>query len=171
MTTRAAIRPGDLPQDALLRRYCDLGYTDCYVTELDRAVTHAEYVEAFYTTFVFRLERWILRLALSRPSTDDDVRRLAREDAGAFSAWSVEARARDQLLLCDHVGRTRSWLMTEPIDAARTRLYFGSAVVAEHDPSTNERRLRRTYEALLGFHKLYSRVLLRAARARLEKQR
>jgi hypothetical protein len=33
-------------------------------------VTLAEYVNAFYTTRVFRLERIILKWAVSRPSTD-----------------------------------------------------------------------------------------------------
>ena len=38
-----------------------------------------------------------------------------------------------------------------------TRLYFGSAVV----------RLDLLFNALLGFHKLYSRLLLHAAHSRL----
>jgi hypothetical protein len=93
---------------------------------------------------------------LSMPSSDTDVRRLAQEQAGSFAAWSVEGRAPNQLLLCDFQGRTRSWLMTQPIESG-TRLYFGSAVVP----------LRAPYGVLLGFHKLYSRLLLSAARSRL----
>lgn len=44
----------------------------------------------------------------------------------------VEARGLDQLLLCDFLGHTRSWLMSVPVQASETsctRLYFGSAVV------------------------------------------
>jgi hypothetical protein len=41
---------------------------------------------------------------------------------------------------------------------ARTRLYFGSAVVS----------LSFGFRALLGLHKVYSRVLLHAAKSRLE---
>ena len=166
----SAVRPCDLPADALLRRYVGRGYTDCWSVELDRRVTHAEYVEAFYTTWVFRLERWILAFGVSRPSTDDQARGLAHGHVDAFAAWTVEARAPDQLLMCDYVGRTRSWLMVSDGDApGRVRLWFGSAVVAVavDDRQTGERRLGATYEALLGFHKLYSRILLRAARARL----
>ena len=47
---------------ALLRKYLHRGaYVDCYVTEVARPVSHSEYVEAFYTTVVFKVER-LLRL-------------------------------------------------------------------------------------------------------------
>jgi len=56
------------PDEALTRRYRESGaHTDCYFTELARPVTQAEFVEAFYTTRLFRLERWILRLCVARP--------------------------------------------------------------------------------------------------------
>jgi hypothetical protein len=48
-----------------------------------------------------------------------------------------------------------------------TRLYFGSAVVPVVDAKSGQPTLGFAFRALLGFHKLYSRVLLRAARARL----
>lgn len=167
-TAPHAVRKCALPEGALLHRYVDRGYTDCWSAEVAQRVTHAQYVEAFYTSPVFRLERWILAVAVSKPSSDDGARRLASGDAAAFAAWTVEARAPDQLLLCDYPGRTRSWLMVAPSPAAdRTRLYFGSAVVAIEDPRTGESGLGATYSALLGFHRLYSRVLLRAACARL----
>jgi hypothetical protein len=97
-----------------------------------------------------------------RPSTDEDARRLARDQAETFAAWSVEARAPDQLLLTDFQGNTRSWLMCEP-QGTGTRLYFGSAVV----PTARGAKLGLVYRALLGLHKLYSRALLRAAASRL----
>ena len=54
----AIIRSCELPSNALLNRYLASGaYADCYVTEVTRRVSHAEYVEAFYTTAVFKLER------------------------------------------------------------------------------------------------------------------
>lgn len=120
---------------------------------------------AFYTTWLFRLERWILRLAVARPSTDEEARQLARGEREAFAAWSVEARAPDQLLMCDFTGRTRSWLMVAP--AAGTRLYFGSVVVPVRDPKTGETGLGPVHGPLIGFHKLYSRLLLGAAARRL----
>lgn len=164
----SAVRACELPSDALLRRYRERGYTDCWALAMARPVTHAEFVEAFYTTPVFRLERWILRVAVARPSTDAEARRLAHGEADRFAAWTVEARAPDQLLLCDIAQRTRSWLMVSPAESpGHTTLWFGSAVVAVEDERTGERRLGATYTALLGFHRLYSRILLRGACSRL----
>jgi hypothetical protein len=162
------IQATPLPQAALLRRYASSDhYTDCYTTLIDRTASHDAFVKAFYTTWVFRLERWILRWAVGKPSTDAEAAQLAAGGSESFAAWRVEGRAPDQLLMCDFLGNTRSWLMTAPESGGRTRLYFGSAVVARADPRTGERSLGASYRALLGFHKLYSRVLLSAARARL----
>jgi len=164
------IRTCELPRDSLLRRYLDDrdAYTDCYVTELARPVRHAEYVAAFYTTAVFKLERWLLSWLVARPSTDAEARSLACGELESFAAWNVEARAPDQLLLADFRGRTRSWLMsTVSPDVQTTNLYFGSAVVPVVDKWTGRPQLRSSYGLLLGFHRLYSRVLLRAAVNRL----
>jgi len=153
----------------LTARYSQVGaYCDCYFTDVPRAVTHAEYVEAFYTTALFKLERWLLRLFVSRPSTDAEVRELARHARDTFAAWTVEARAPDQLLLCDFTGHTRSWLMVTPAEApGGTRLYFGSVVVPERNSRTGESGMPAAHGRLLGFHKLYSRMLLSAAARRL----
>lgn len=163
------IRTCALPDHALLRPYLDRGaYTDCYVTEVARPASHAQYVEAFYTTAVFKLERLLLAWLVGRPSSDAQARELASGLTTAFAAWTVEARATDQVLLCDFHGRTRSWLMVAPVpDTGSTRLYFGSAVVQVRDRRTGREGLGFAFRALLGFHKLYSRVLLRAAVNRL----
>ena len=159
------IHAGPLPDEALTHRYREAGAcADCYCTEVDRLVTHAEFVEAFYTTALFKLERWILRCAAALLSTDDEARALARGEREPFAAWTVEARASNQLLLRDVTGRTRSWLMvTKAGQPSGTRLYFGSVVVPVRDPKTGRESLGPMHGGLLGFHKLYSRVLLRAA--------
>jgi len=51
---------------------------------------------AFYTTLVFKLERLILKLAVSRPSTDAQAKQLAAGSIDEFSAWHVEARSENQ---------------------------------------------------------------------------
>ena len=159
----------ELPDDALLRRYLREGaYADCYVTDIARAVSHAEYVEAFYTTTLFKVERLLLAWVVSRPATDLEARQLAAGERSAFAAWSVEARAPNQLLLRDFRGRTRSWLMCQPASGSQvTRLYFGSAVVPHVDRRSGRARMGFAFRALLGFHRHYSRALLRAASNRL----
>jgi hypothetical protein len=165
----ANIRRCELPARALLLTYASGGgYADCYFVDVPGSVSHADYVDAFYTTVLFKLERRLLSWFVARSSTDAQARELALAQRATFAAWSVEARADDQLLLCDFLGNTRSWLMNVPAaDGATTRLYFGSAVVPRIDRRTGERRISFTFRALLGFHKLYSRMLLSAAARRI----
>jgi hypothetical protein len=167
------IQACELPNHALLRRYLNGGaYADCYVAEIAGAISHAEYVEAFYTTTVFKLERLLLSWFVARPSTDAQAGELALGTRSSFAAWSVEAREPDQLLLCDFQGRTRSWLMSAAgSDPQTTRLFFGSAVVPIVGRGTGEARMGFAFRALLAFHKLYSRILLRAAVKRLARSR
>ena len=170
-----SIQTGELPQTALLNKYKRQGaYTDCYFIDVPRAVSQAEYVEAFYTTGVFRIERTILALFASKPSTDLQVKQLANGETKDFAAWSVEDRAPNQLLLCDFLGRTRSWLMSvvdESGDSSKTRLYFGSAVVPNVDPVSGRVSLGFGFHALMGFHRLYSRILMQSAHSQLLRSR
>ena len=168
------IQPHPLPTHALLAKYANSGaYTDCFVTDIARTVSHAEFVEAFYTGALFRVERFLLRVFISKPSTDLQARQLAAGELNEFAAWRVEARAADQLLLCAIDGRTRSWLMVSAADVpGRTRLYFGSALLPKPKPlnspnTTSKSSLGFVFKALLGFHNWYSRALLSAAAARL----
>ncbi|MBL8200336.1 MAG: hypothetical protein JNK40_05120 [Chromatiales bacterium] len=161
-----------LPDGALLGRYAPpRAFADCYVTEVGLPVTIARFVAAFYTTPVFRLERLILALVLSRPSTDTEAVQLANGRMDTFSAWRVEDRRDDQLLVADMKGRTRSWFMVSPDPAGpapRTRLYFGSAVLPVVNPETGAAGMSAGFRALRGFHHYYSEVLLYSARSRLE---
>ena len=165
-----SIQASPLPDNALLATYArDGGYTDCYAVDVPGTISQEQYVAAFYTTAVFKLERMILRLAVSKPSTDTQARQLAAGSTDEFAAWRVEQRNETQLLMCDFTGRTRSWLMTLPLPAQRsggTRLYFGSAIVPAHPGKAG---LGFTFTALLSFHKLYSQTLLHAARNRLRR--
>ena len=172
-----SIHRSELPHGALLGKYQSRGaYADCYVTEVARPVSQAEYVQAFYTTPLFRLERLLLAWLVSKPSTDAQASQLALGPLDSFAAWSVEERREDQLLMCDFQGRTRSWLMVVPMkgeNSGGTRLYFGSAVVPARAARAGTRTpdLGLTFRLLLGFHKLYSRALLFAAMSRLMRQR
>ncbi len=113
----------DLPDDALLGHYArrEDCYTDCYALDFPRTVSLAAYVTAFYTTPLFKLERFILKWAVSRPSSDDQARQVAAGEVERFAAWSVEARTTDQLLMCDMAGRTRSWFKIEAAGSRKKR--------------------------------------------------
>jgi len=167
-----SVKAAPLPDGALLDRYRsdeDLrAYTDCYAVNLDRQVGLAEYVEAFYTGAVFKLERFILGVLMAKPSTDAQARDLALGNTDHFAAWQVEDRAGDQILLCDFRGKTRSWLMIKPSnDGLRTTLYFGSAVVHSKNADPEMGIPSLSFRLLLGFHRLYSKVLLASARRKL----
>ena len=163
----------DLPENSLLWAYrADGAYTDCYVTEIGRKISQFEYVQAFYTTTLFKAERTILKWAVSKPSTDEEACLLAGGRVQTFAAWDVEARQDDQILLSDYRGRTRSWLMSEHSnseDEDSTKLYFGSAVVSTRVRETGELRMEKSISLLLQFHKLYSQALLSSARSRLSR--
>lgn len=156
------------PAGTLLNNYTSIAgaYTDCYTTEIARTVSLSEFVFTFYTTPLFKLERTILTFTVSKPSTDIQAKQVAEGSLAEFAAWTVESRRENELLMCDYLRRTRSWFMTKG-DGSRTHLYFGSAVV----PKTGETSLDFGYRALLGFHQIYSVLLLRSAHARLKRQR
>jgi hypothetical protein len=164
-----------LPSKAHLRTYADIdgGYTDCYAVDIEAELPLSDYVTGFYTTWLFRLERLVLHLIASRPSSDRQIRDFAEGTSDGFAAWAVEARMEDQLLVRDISGRTRSWFMIKARSrdnagtTPTTRLYFGSAVVPRRNKKTNEPELGPVFGFLLGFHKCYSRALLSAAAARL----
>jgi hypothetical protein len=162
-----------LPAQALLAKYAGTGaYTDCYALDVAGTVSHAAYVEAFYTGRVLKVELLLLGLLLAKPSTDAQARQLSLGEIDRFSGWHVEDRNTDQLLMCDFRGKTRSWLMVVPQSEGSTpatRLYFGSAVLPSGTKATGEPRMGALFALLLGFHKRYSRVLLDGARARLAK--
>jgi hypothetical protein len=171
------ITTGTLPDDALLQKYrvaasgdTASAYTDCYQTRIQGQVELSDYVYAFYTSWLFRLERLILRYLVQKPSTDDEARELAEGRIGNFAAWTVEARTSTQLLMCDFQGRTRSWFKVAAVsegDRLSTMLRFGSAVVPAVREDGGKLRAGLAYRVLLPFHRLYSRLLLRAAVLRL----
>ena len=156
-----------LPEEALLQRYRHEGcYTDCYYMEIPRHITMSEYIAAFYTTPIFKVERKILALIAGKHSTDEAVRNLALGHEKNFSVWRVEGRSSNQLLLCDMLGRTRSWLMIEATPSF-SRLYFGSAVMPKSKSAAGKASFGFAFYALHSFHHLYTKALMRAAQAKL----
>ena len=165
-----------VPATSLLRTYREgpdpeawEHFNDCFSVTVDRPVTLAEFVYVFYTSPVFRIERLVLRLA-RLPSTDAEARQLADGKREVFAAWRVAQRTGTQLLMCDVLGRTRSWFCITLLPdgrTSRTLLQFGSGIAAGIEPRTGQRRRSIGFRLLGGIHTLYSQVLLHAACDRL----
>lgn len=167
------VEASTLPDGALLVRYRDMpgAYTDCFTVSVGREVGAREYIEAFYTTWLFKCERFVLFL-IGRGCTDADARALASGEADKFAAWTVEGRAEHQLLVCDFAKLTRSWLMTgtRRDGLAGTQLYFGSAVVPGEKDRLGNPRPTAAFRLLQPVHAFYARALLRAAASKVLRQ-
>ncbi|ESQ74264.1 hypothetical protein [Asticcacaulis sp. AC402] len=151
------------PETSLLNAYHEAkAYTDGYSLDLPFEVTLAEYVEAFYTTWLFKLERLVLATLVDKPSNDKQAAELAAGERIIFAAWTLEAREADQILMCDFLSKTRSWLMCDG-----NRMWFGSAIVPKAVHSNGKAYLGIGFHLLIPFHRLYSKALLRAAAQKL----
>ncbi|MDR7270878.1 hypothetical protein J2X20_003536 [Pelomonas saccharophila] len=157
-----------LPPASLLGQLAEQrgAFADAYTLRFPRAVTLAEFVEAFYTTRLFKAERALISL-LGKPSSDAMARAVARGEGERLAVWTIEARKPDELLMHEDSGATRSWFKVEPGAAGATTLWFGSAVVPRRRGPGGEARMSWVFHALLGFHRWYSRALLSAAARRL----
>ena len=137
---KLTVKKCQIPANTMLDKYSTKGaYVDCYQTETPRQVSFPEFIFAFYTTPLFKLERFILKLTVAKPSTDLQARQLADGSRNEFAAWHVESRKDHEILMCDFRGHTRSWLMVNHIDmngGPQTHLYFGSAVVPIRNSKT-----------------------------------
>lgn len=155
------------PADSLLARLArERGaFADAYTLRLPRTVSLAAFVEAFYTTRLFKVERALIAL-IGKPSSDAMARAVARGEGERIAVWTIEARTADELLMHEDSGATRSWFKAEA-GADGTTLWFGSAVVPRRRGPGGEPRFSWVFHALLGFHRGYSRALLAAAVRRL----
>jgi len=79
-----------VPADTMLGKYLVNGaYTDCYMTEISGPVSFSEFIFSFYTTPLFKIERLILKLSVSKPSTDVQARKLANSEINKFAAVTL----------------------------------------------------------------------------------
>lgn len=168
-----------VPSDSLLKTYQGGArpehwglQADCFAVVVDAPVTLNDFIVAFYTSPVFRLERLILRTLAGAPSSDSDVQSVADGSGTSFAVWRVGERTATQLLMCDRYEKTRSWFQVVPMECGdATVLRFGSAISSSRNRETKILSTGRWFRWLMGFHVLYSRVLLSAARHRLMKRR
>lgn len=166
-----SVKAGPIPEGGLLNTYTlKLGcYTDCFWTDVSGQVTLNDLISTFFNTPVLRLERKILGIFGSRPSTNNDVVGLASGSSDTLAIWEVEARDDNQLLLAVGNGPIRTWLMASQAGTNEnvSRIYFGSAVLPMAFSPSGEPKMSRTFHMLLGFHKLYSCLLLWSTKRRL----
>lgn len=162
MIARAIAVPGD----SLLHRYAlrEDVYTDCFEVMLPVQADMAEFVEAFYSTWLFRLERGVLMLGTRQRISDAQLRDLAAGRSEGFAVWRVEARNASELLLADRHGHTRSYLAFVAKEGGVARLIFGSAVL----PATGG-AMPVWVRAMMPLHRMYSKALLRLAERKLRR--
>jgi len=159
-----------LPDDSLFNSFRGgrhperwVGQGDCFSVTVNQAVPLSEFVVGFYSSPVFRVERLLLGVLAGAKSSDSDVQSVADGSGSTFAIWSVGERTATQLLMCDCYERTRSWFQVVPLAVDRTELRFGSAVASRRNRKTGGVSISRWAYWLMGFHVLYSRLLLRAA--------
>ncbi|WP_432201337.1 hypothetical protein ACRAQ7_03825 [Erythrobacter sp. W53] len=141
----------DVPSSSLLAGFGGPeNYRDCFARDVPSAVSLSNFIEAFYTSAVFRPERLALGL-IRRGANNADAAKLARGKAANFATWDVIERTETEILLRDFQGATASWLCAQPDGDGSTRLLFGSWL---REPD------RTIVRALIPFHVWYSRVLL-----------
>lgn len=138
------------------------GFADSFVTRVPGTVPLPVYVEAFYTSRLFRAERVLLGLA-GHPSTDTEARAVAEGSADRIAVWGHPVRRGDELLMPQLSGATASWFMTRSV-GTETELCFGTIV---RPGKSGAKRMPWVYRALSGFHRLYSRLLLASAARRV----
>ena len=158
--------------NSLLASYAENGYADSYYTELPGHISMEDYVFSFYTTALFKLERFILTWTVLKPSNDLQAKELMDGKTDKFAAWTIEARKDNELLMCDMLKRTRSWFMvkhTDLNDIPRTQLYFGTGIAPATRGATVKTSIGLFFILLLPFHKLYSVFLLLFAKWRLSR--
>lgn len=147
------VQPIDVPAGSLLAAFGKAeDYRDCFARTVEGAVSLDAFIERFYCSMAFQPERLALSL-IGRGASNDDARAVASGKAETFAAWDVMERRENEILLRDFQGATASWLSVQiSADPASTRLMFGSWVGGPES---------RAVKALMGFHVLYSKVLLR----------
>ncbi|HLZ98929.1 MAG TPA: hypothetical protein VKP66_13400 [Steroidobacteraceae bacterium] len=160
-----------VPENSLLKIYRGgsrpehwVGQGDCFSVAVAQSVSLSDFVYAFYTSPVFRIERAILRILAGAPSTDTEARGMADGSGSSFAIWRVGERTTTQLLMCDRFEKTRSWFQVVPLEGGGTVLRFGSAVATSRDRQNGALSVGLGFRWLMGFHVLYSRILLNAAR-------
>lgn len=170
ITLTQKVAAADLPAESIAADYVEQGrYVDCFAVSMTDRIEFPQYLEAFYTSKVFKLERLILAAFVRRPSTDQQACQLAAGELQQFAAWSQEARTENQIIMCDYQQLTRSWLMAKS-EAGITTLFFGTIIVPKGKAAAEGKQMGLLFRVTLWAHLLYSKILLRSAIANLRRR-
>jgi len=157
----------ETPSDALSAKYLEDGaFVDCYYIDFPEEITLDRYIEAFYTTSLFKVERTILSIVTFKQTTDSEAAELSLGKSNSYSIWTVESRNSNQILLCDFTKKTRSWLMVKTLKNEETvisRLFFGSVVVPSKVSKSGHASFGLLFHLFSRFHLSYSKALLNSA--------
>ncbi len=161
------IRKTTLPAHAMLSRYADgtASYTDCFAYDYAGPVDLENFLNAFFNSWVFRLERFILKAAARVTISDEDTANFAAARSDRMGLWTAQDRDESQVLTIVGQGPIHSWWMVEP-KGERTRLYFGSAI---RPMTAKDGSQRMNPAAKYGGlpHRIYARILLAVAARKL----
>ncbi len=158
------VRKADIPAAALVNSYSGKPETrvDSYEIDVPNRVSLEAFIGSFYRGRLFRIERWIIQTLTGHASSDAQIEALLCGKAEKFSAWTLEVRRRDQMIMCDYQSRTCSWFMVEPRNGG-TCLRFGSVIKPTDYAGRSEWLSKPVIVLLLPLHGLYSRLLLSQA--------
>jgi hypothetical protein len=173
MAIMSNITEAKIPLGSLTNSYANAGaFVDCYYVDIPKEVTLEHYLEAFYTTPLFKVERTLLSVITCKFALDIEAKALSLGHSERYSIWTVEKRISDQIILRDVTKKTRSWLMVQKPSASKsetTRLMFGSVVIPKEITENGQGKFGILFHGLSRFHRRYSRALLNAAYKRLLK--
>ena len=163
-----SLSSGSEPEGAFISQYSTThgGYSDCYYVDIQKDVALSDYILAFFSTPIFRMERLILNLVPSGRSNEQCVLDIASGTGDKMAGWKTEKRDENQLLLAVGDGPIRTWLMvqgkqsSETTPTKTTRLYFGSAVLPTSMTKDGRPKLAIVFKLFSGLHIFYSRLLL-----------
>lgn len=157
-----------LPETAFLARYEAQPdtHTDCFQVTLPKHIPLEDFINAFFNSLLFRIERLILKLTVKKPSTDEDIAKLANGTSDTMAAWQLEQRDENQILLEVPQTPIRTWLMRRT-DGDHTHLYFGSAILPSRKDRHGKPAMGHLFFVLTWFHILYARALLYLAKRAL----
>ncbi|APG49136.1 hypothetical protein [Phaeobacter porticola] len=159
------VEENGIPEGSLLQQFAERPgfHVDAFVAHVGFTPSLNDYIVAMFDSRVFRIERALLALAAFKPTFKEGVAALAAAESDRLASWKTVQRTEQELLMEVEKGRVRTWLMVEPAQGGASKLWFGSAVVPKPAQTGKAGGIGFVFRTLMGFHKLYSRVLLRAA--------